>query len=167
MKQALIISINKDRKVEKIRKKYVKDYKKFKPHISLVYTFEVNNQEELKTHIKNSIKNIKPFELTLQGLRKSAKDYYLYLLVKKGRKQITQLYKNLNSGILKNFKNKDMPVYIPHISLGVFNSKKEIDESIKKIRKENPRIEMKASFVQLLTLNKDNSIKLVKRFKLK
>ena len=166
MKQDLIISINKNKTVEKIRKEYFRDYKKFKPHITLVYNFEIDNQKQLNKYIIDSIKNIKPFELTLQGLKKSAKEYYLYLLVKKGRKQVKQLYKNLNSDILKNFKNKDMPVYIPHITLGVFNSKREIDNAVKDIQLINPKLEMKVSSIQLLTLNRDDLIKSIKRFKL-
>lgn len=167
MKQVLVILIKKSREVEEIRKSYLKDYKKFKPHITLVYPFKIKDQRSLNEHIENSLQKLKPFELTLEGLKKSAKEYYLYLLVKEGKKELMHLYKNLNSGILKNFKNKDMPVYIPHITLGIFDSKDEINNAIKKIERLKLRSEMKVTKIELLTLNSDNSIKKIEEFKLK
>jgi len=167
VKQAIVILLKPNKGVEDIRRKYVPNFGRFKPHLTLVYTFEDISQKQLNEHIKNSIKNIKPFEITLEGLKKSAKEYYLYLLVKKGKGEIVQLYKTLNTGILKYFKNKDMPRYIPHISLGVFKTKKQIDRAIKEIEKEDLKINYFINEIQLLTLKKDYSIKNIKRFKLK
>jgi len=136
------------------------------PHITLVYLFEIENQKELYTHIQESIKNIKSFDLSLCGLKKSAKEYYLYLLVDKGKDKITKLYQKLNSGILKDFKNKDMPKYIPHLSLGVFETKKEIGIAISEIKKEEICFETTINSIQLLTIDKDHSLKSTKNFKL-
>lgn len=166
MNQAIVILLKKDKKIEQIRKKYVLNYPKFKPHITLVYPFEVKDQDKLYGHIKRSVKGIKPFDLSLCGLKKSVKDYYLYFLVDKGKNKTIKLYKKLNSGILKNFKNKDMPRYIPHLSLGIFKTKKEIDNAVIKIKKENVCFETTVSSIQLLTIDKTHSLKSVKNFKL-
>tara|TARA_Y100000034_G_C6896509_1_gene413442 strand:- start:1704 stop:2204 length:501 start_codon:yes stop_codon:yes gene_type:complete len=166
MKQVITILLRPNKKIEEIRKKSGINTKKFKPHINIIYPFELKDQKRLFKHIKESIKNIKKFRLTLKGLKKSTKEYYLYLLVDKGKKQTRRLYNQLHKGILKDFKNKDMPKYIPHLSLGNFKSKKEIDKAIKEIKKENIYFETKISSVQLLTLNKDSSLKSVKNFKL-
>jgi len=166
MKQAIAILLKEDKNIEKIRKKYVPNYKKFKPHITLVYDFKINNQKQLNEHIKNSIKGIKQFKLSLESLKKSTKGYYLYLLVKKGKKEIIKLYKKLNSRILKGFKNKDMPKFVPHITIGLFETKKEINRAIKEIKKENIKFKTKINYIDLLNLDKNDKIKSIKRFKL-
>ena len=142
-------------------------YNKIKPHLTLVYPFEVSNQEKLKEHINNSIKEIKPFKLVLNGLQKSAKEYYLYLLVDEGKKEIIKLYKNLNSGILSEFKNKDMPTYIPHLTLDVFKTEEEINKAIKDIEEKDLRFEVIVKSIQLLTLNNDLTINKKEDFKLR
>lgn len=140
---------------------------KIKPHINLVYPFEVSNQKKLENHIKNSIKDIFAFNLIMGGLQKSAKEYYLYLLVKKGKEEVMNLYKRLNSGILSSFKNLDMPEYIPHITLGVFNSEKEINKAYRNPKLRRIKFTQKIKQIDLVTFEKDNSQKSIKSFKLK
>lgn len=166
MKKVLVIFI-KNKRIDKIRKIFDPRFKDFKSHISLVYPFYVSDKKQLDKHIRDSIKKLKPFHIVLNGLKKSAKEYYLYLLIKKGNSHIKLLYKNFNSGILKNFKNKDMPKYIPHVSLGVFKNKIEINNAIKEIKKEKLKVECTVDKISLLTLRKNHSIKSVKNFKLK
>jgi 2'-5' RNA ligase len=166
MKQAIVLLLKKDSKLERVRGKYNKESHKYKPHITLVYPFEVESQHELKKHIQKSLENFKPINLRLKGLKKSKKGYYLYLLIDKGKEEIIQIYKKLNSGLLKDFKNKDMPTYIPHLSLGVFKNKKEIDNAIKEVSKLNLSFNYKINSIQLLNLNKDHSLGKVTNFKL-
>jgi 2'-5' RNA ligase len=166
MKQAIVIFLRKDAKVESVRKKYVPHYNKFKPPVSLVYEFNNVNQNKLYGHIKKSISDIKAFNIALDGLKKSAKDYYLYLAVGKNKDKLILLHKRLNLGLLRNFKNKDMPKYIPHITLGIFNSKKEIETAIKEIKKENLQVKYFVDSIQLITLNGDDALKTVKTFAL-
>ena len=59
MKQAIVILLKKDRKIEKVRKD-----KKYRPHITLVYVFQNKDQKELIQHIKEAIKGIKSFNLS-------------------------------------------------------------------------------------------------------
>jgi len=167
MEQVINIILQRNKKIDKIRAKYDKNYKKLKPHINLIYPFEEINQKELYRHIKKSIEEIKSFKLVLKGLKKSSKGYYLYLLVDKGKYEVMKLYKNLSKGLLKNIKNKDMPQYIPHLSLGVFRNKEEIDKVVNELRKENLKIEYVVNEINLLTLNKNLTIKSGRKFKLK
>ncbi len=167
MEQTIIILLKKNKKIEEVRRRYNPDSHKLKPHISLVYPFKDINQEKLYEHIQNSIKSIKPFKINLKGLKKSAKEYYLYLLVDKGTSNILRLYKSLNKDLLKDFKNKDMPRYIPHLSLGIFRNKKDIDRVINKLKKEKLKAEYIINEIYLLNLNKDLRIKSIKKFKLK
>jgi 2'-5' RNA ligase len=142
-------------------------YKKRKPHITLVYPFEIKNQKDLEKHIKKSIENIRSFKITLKGFKKSKKGYYLALAIDQGKSQIMEIYRNLNSRILKDFKNPKIPRYVPHMTLGKFKSKKEIDKIIKNLKPQNLEFSTKINSVQLLTVRKDESIKSIKNFKLK
>lgn len=141
-------------------------YKNHKPHITLVYPFEIKNQKDLEKHIKKSIENIKPFKITLKGFHKSKKEYYLALAIYQGKSQIMGMYRNLNSGILKNFKNPKIPRYVPHMTLGKFKSKKERDKIIKDLKAQNLEFSTKINSIQLITIRKDESIKSTKSFKL-
>jgi len=166
VKQAIVIFVN-NKKVNYIRKKYDSGFKKYRSHISLVYNFNISNQRELFVHIQKSIKGIKPFNIKLKGLGKSAKEYYLYLLINKNKSIIMKLYKKLNLGLLSGFENKNLPKYIPHVTLGIFNSRKDIDEASNSLEKDRLGVNMVISKISLLTLNPDNSIKSIKNFKLK
>lgn len=164
MNQAIVLLLDLNKKIEDIRKKYHPDYEKFKPHLTLVYPFEFNDQAVLSEHIKKSIKYFSPFKISLRGLKRSVKDFYLYLLVEEGKDILLNLYSELNSRILSDFKNKDLPVFIPHLSLGIFDSAEEIDNVIEDIKKEDLCFETKVDSLQLLSLNKDSSISSVKNF---
>lgn len=164
MKQAIVILI-KNQVIEKIRMKYDPQATKIQPHITLAFPFENINQVELYAHVRDSIKKIKKFKLVLKGVKASPKKYYLYLLVKKGKKEILGINKNLYSKLLTKWLRKDIP-YIPHLTLGVFKSKQEIDNAIEKLEKEGLEFNFEISSIQLITLNQDISIKSVKNFSL-
>jgi len=165
-KQAIVILLKQYKEIQKIRRKYDPGYEKYSPHITLASPFENINQNRLKEHIKDSIKNIKVFKLELQSLRKSPKEFYLYLLIKKGNDKIVKIHKNLYSKLLGKWLRRDIP-YIPHVTLGVFKTKEQIDSAIKELREQKIEIKVTIDFICLLTLKKDYSIKSIKRFKLK
>ena len=71
MKQAIIILLKKNPVIELIRKKYVPGYDKYEPHISLVYSFDVSNQDMLIKHIKSSVSDFSPFRLVMKGFEKA------------------------------------------------------------------------------------------------
>ena len=159
MKKVLTIFLEKDEKIEKIRKKYLPNYKKFEPHITLVYPFEFEDQDKLKDHISESLKDFEPFEISLEGLQKSAKGYYLYLLVKKGKEKILSLHEKLNGGVLDTFRNPDMPKYLAHLSIGVFENEEQREKAIEEISKMNIQFEMKINSIQFLTMDENHSLK--------
>jgi len=167
MKQVLTIFLEKNEKIEQIRKRYVLNYEKFEPHITLVYPFEFKNQDKLKEHISESLIDFEPFIISLGGLQKSTKGYYLYILIDKGKEKIVSLHKKLNGGILDNFRNPDMPKYIAHLSIGVFESEDEREKAIDEVSKMNIKFETKINSIQLLTIGEDHSPKSKEDFYLK
>jgi|APSaa5957512622_1039677.scaffolds.fasta_scaffold02972_3 2'-5' RNA ligase len=138
MKQVIIIPI-KNKQLEKIVAS---------PHITLVYPFSINKKKLLE-YIKETINKTKKFKIILKGHQKSAKEYYLYLLISSGKRKVMSLYKKFNSGPLKGFKNPDMPKYIPHVSLGNFKTKKEFNEFKKEIEKKNLKITLEVDQILL------------------
>jgi len=165
MKQAIVILLGKSKEIELIRKKYDPFYKKIENHISLVFPFENVNQKVLSEHINKSISGIKPFKLALRGIKKSQKDFYLYLLADKGKKTILKLHKHFYSSFLAKWLKKDIP-YIPHLTLGIFKTKTQIDNAVKELKNKKIRFDAKIDSIYLLTLKKDLSIKSLKRFRL-
>jgi len=166
MKQAIVIFPERNKEIELIRKKYDPFYKKFRMHITLVFPFKYIDQNQLNEHIKKSILGIKSFKLVLNGVKKSPKEYYLYFIVKTGNKSILAIHKRLYSHLLTKWLRKDIP-YIPHITLGVFKTKAQINKALEKLKNKNLKLETVVDRIYLLNLKKDLSLKSFKRFKFK
>jgi len=79
---------------------------------------------------------------------------------------LIDLYKKLNSGILAGFENKELSIYLPHVTLGVFESNEEMNEALAKLREQNLSYLIEVDAINLLTLNSDDSVKEIKVFKL-
>ena len=156
MRKLLAILLDKDEEIESVRKNYVPNHDKYEPHITLVYPFEFDNEAKLKDHIAKSLKGFKPFSISLEGLQKSAKEFYLYLLVKDGKDKVLDLKRKLNGELLSRFKNLDMPRYIPHLTIGVFESEKQIEKAIENVPK--IKFESKVSSIALLTIDDNDSL---------
>jgi len=163
MKQSIVIPI-KSIRIDKLRKKYDPYFSKIKTHVTLVYPFEVEDQNKLIEHINYCLEKIESFEITFHKLRKSKN--FLVLDVERNREKLLRLYKLLNSGILSGFENKELSIYLPHITLGIFNSNPELMEAIKGLRGRNLDFRVDVKGITLLTLNEDNSIKTEKSFNL-
>lgn len=168
----LITLLIKNKEITLLRKKYDPSYnKKFRNHLNLVYSFSGINKKVLYNHIKKSIEGIKPFKVTFNKFWKFKNNKYIYIISDNGLNKFMNLYKKLNSGILSNFKNKDipkhMPRYIPHVTLTYLDSIKETNNLFSQLKREKINFEVKIDSVQLITLNKNNLIKSVKNFKLR
>ena len=131
--QAILILFTLDSRIEELRKKYYPDYDKYKPHITLVYEFAVDDQDALRDHIRKTVDPAKPFTMSLHGLKKSDKGNYLYLLVERGKEECVALYASLNRAILAGFDNKNIPFYHPHMTLGIFKTEEDLNDAMKAI----------------------------------
>lgn len=166
MNQSIVILLEKDQKLEKIRAKYLPKEHRFEPHITLVYPFKDVEQEKLHKHITGAVNQIGPFELSLHGLKKSTYDYYVYLLVDKGKDELEKLYNLLNKGILSGFKNKYMPHFIPHVTVGILENEQERGEVMEEIEEQKINLKIKAESIQLITFDEKHSLKKVEDFSL-
>jgi 2'-5' RNA ligase len=164
MKQVINIII-KNKRLEILRKRYNPPFKKIPAHITLVYPFEVSDQEKLIVHIENCLKGINPFEITLQKVRKSGN--YLVLDVVKNKTLLLNLYKKLNSELLSGFENKELSLYLPHITLGLFDNIQELMQAINSLRQQNLSYRIEVEKISLLTLDSKDSIISRRDFKLR
>lgn len=158
MKQVINIPLGPISEVDEVRQRYDPGFPKVENHITLVYPFEVYSRDDLIRHISRALRGFQSFEITLSGLKKSAKDYYLYLLVDKGKEEVVKLHERLNSGLLKGVKNEDMPMYIPHITLGIFDSEEEIDNAVKEISQKEIYFKLDIREVELLSFEGGKSV---------
>ena len=164
MKQVINILISNPR-IDILRKKYDKVFKKIKTHVTLVYPFEVKDQAKLQEHIEYCLSGIEPFEITFEKFRKSGN--YLVLDVGRNQDKLLDLYKKLNSGILSGFENKDISIYLPHITMGLFDSNEELMKALGEMRQRGSNFRITVDKISLLTLNDDETAKEIKNFELK
>ncbi len=155
----------KSKRLDILRKKYDPLYKKYKTHITLVYPFQVEDQEKLVQHIESCIQGIEPFDITLQKCRKSGN--YLVLDVARTKELLLKLYKKLNSGILSGFENKELSIYLPHVTLGFFENVSDLMPALNNLRQQNLDFRVDIDHIDLLTLKEDDSVKEIRHFPLK
>ncbi len=107
-------------KIDRFRRKYDPHVDLIQPHITLVFPIGDKNinKAALEKHIKDILKDEKPFKIHLQGLDKSW-DHWLNLTLKEGDDEVIALHNKLYTGILVPFFRKDLG-YIPHIGIGLF-----------------------------------------------
>ena len=166
MEQVIIINIKNKKEINKLRKKYDPNYKKYLPHLTLIYRFKKLPKQIIQEHIKKSIKGIKSFEVVFKGYSKSSIGLYLHLNIKKGKEKVMKLHKSLKTGPLRAVKNPKMLRYVPHLSLGYCYNKNQLKKVIKSLPKDL-EVREKVNSVYLLTIDKKRKIKTKKRFLLK
>lgn len=104
-------------KIQKIRNKYDKLAHLIPPHITIVFPFfdEMDNQELIEK-LSSLLKNFSPFNVTFSGVSLSD-DNYIFLNCIKGNKTLIKLHNEIYEKILPSHLKKSI-TYIPHITLG-------------------------------------------------
>lgn len=105
--------------IDEIRAKYDPLAKLVRPHITIVFPFEMEiTNDELSMILENRLRDIKSFEIEMQGFSKCEDRFgnYLFLNVVKGTEIITQLHDLLYSNEFGEF---DLGIpYMPHMTVG-------------------------------------------------
>jgi 2'-5' RNA ligase len=164
MKQVINILIRNPR-IEILRKKYDHVFTKVKTHLTLVYPFEVEDQAKLTEHIEYCLQGVEPFEIVFEKFRKSSN--YLVLDAGKNQEKLLNLNKKLNTGILAGFENKELSIYLPHITMGAFDSHEDLMKVLNELRVRGSNFRVMVSKISLMTLNEDGSAKEIRNFALK
>lgn len=127
--------------INDIREKYDPLANLVLPHITLVFPFDSElTNEELKLHLKRSLRDIQPFKIELAGFSKQEDRYgnYLFLNVVQGADIIKNIHNMLYNDKLKQFYtgNDD---YIPHMTVGKLSSVELLDKAFEDVSRHNDK----------------------------
>jgi 2'-5' RNA ligase len=91
------------------------------------------------------LREISPFTLRLQGVTGNGGEY-LFLNVKQGNDEIIRIHDLLYTGILKEYYFREVS-FIPHITIGRLQSKKDFRQALLQTRKVDSTFETKINSV--------------------
>ncbi len=110
--------------INQIRQKYDPTFGVIDPHITILFPVpESVGEKNLIQHLKHVLEKWSPFPIHIRGLTKSW-DHWLFLTLQRGNSKVTQLYRDLYSNFLEQYRRTDIE-FIPHIGLGLFVKHKE------------------------------------------
>ncbi len=144
-----------------IRRKYNPLTDLVLPHITLVFPFnsELTN-EELNLYIKESLSDIQPFEIKLEGFSKEEGKYgnYLFLNVVQGMDVIKSIHDKLYKDKLKEFNSGND--YIPHMTVGKVFSRELLDKAFDEVNTCNEKFctVVKKVSVEMIGKNEESII---------
>lgn len=132
--------------IDGIRKKYDPLANLVRPHITIVFPFEMDiTNDELSIIIENRFRDIESFEIEMHGFSKCENKFgnYLFLNVINGTEIITQLHDLLYSHEFSSF---DLGIpYIPHMTVGKLRTVDELNGAYDSVK------ENKTSFKSNIT----------------
>lgn len=149
--------------IDEIRDRYDPLAKLVRPHITLVFPFESEiTNDEVEEKLASSLKDVKPFELTLHGFNKTD-DNYLFLNIEEGKETIEAIHDDLYSN---HFKEYYLPLpYIPHMTVGKLNNEQELKDAYEYVKNidANFKTTVKKISVEMIGEHEESIIVLEKR----
>lgn len=128
--------------IDSIREKYDPLARLVRPHITIVFPFELEmTNEELSNILDVRLKGINPFTIELQGFSKSDNAFgnYLFLNMVKGQDVIKYMHKVLYSDEFSCVDSNDE--YIPHITVGKLDSIEKLICAYEDVQKIDSKIQ--------------------------
>jgi 2'-5' RNA ligase len=155
--------------IDDIRKQYDPLHNLVRPHVTLVFPFKSNlTREQLKEHIKNSIKVMSSFKLKLQGIS-GENGGYLFLNVVEGREPLVELHRRLYQGILERYYPGFLleSAYSPHMTVGRIHNQLELNKAVDDYRSMNVIFEedVQEISVEIIDENENSVIEMIIKFK--
>lgn len=148
-------------KIEELREKYDPLYNCIGPHITIVFPFESDiKKDELEVHVRQTLKDIKPFKLKLRYVTGSTENY-LFLNTKEGNDRIIEMHDKLYTGILEEFLCRKI-TYVPHITVGKIEDNEKFEIALRETEKVEDIFEtiVKNVSVELIDENENSNIEL-------
>lgn len=148
--------------INELRKKYDPLRDNVPPHITLVFPFASDiEKDELKRHVINSIKGIKPFPIRLQGIS-GEEGNFLFLNVQEGKNEFVELHNKLYTKILKKYFPEFLTKvdYLPHLTVGRIADNEEFTQAIEDTKNFNYSFEtiVDKISVEIIAENDDSII---------
>ena len=152
--------------IDDIRGKYDPLASHVRPHITLVFPFVSDiSSRDLKDHLGKVLSEIKPFQITMQGITPVQHfGNYLFLEITSGRDEITDIHKRLYSDLLEPIHPDWLKSgnYYPHMTIGKLAKEEEYKSAIEDVRDMNDvfnTIVEKVS-VEIIDENEDSLIEM-------
>src|ERR1051325_10646116 len=96
-------------RINRLRRKYDPQFDLIAPHITVMFPVpESIGKHRLLSHIESVLPHWKPFPIHWKGLRKSW-DEYLFLVLEGGEAEVIRLHDDLYTGLLSEYRSKDIP----------------------------------------------------------
>lgn len=117
--------------IDEIRAKYDPLADKVLPHITLVFPFKSDlSTKEIEKWLDTALRDIRPFELELQGISRQEDRFgnYLFLDIKKGIDKVKEMHEYLMATTKFNYP------YNPHMTIGKFETKDELDMAYNELK---------------------------------
>lgn len=154
--------------IDAIRSEYDPLSKLVRPHITLVFPFDLElSDEELSIFLDNRLCGVRPFTISLQGISRYEDKYgnYLLLDVNEGNDQLSDIHCKLCTGELKKLNSGSM--YIPHMTIGKLKTLEDLSRAYDKVK--GLEVEFKtvidAICVEVIGENEESTIIIEKRLK--
>ncbi|MGN0642481.1 MAG: 2'-5' RNA ligase family protein [Huintestinicola sp.] len=121
--------------IDNIREKYDPLAKLVRPHITIVFPFDIEISNDDLSHILDTrLAGIEPFEIELQGFEKCEDRFgnYLFLNVRKGAEHISYIHDAL---YCNEFRICDLGLqYIPHMTVGKLSNVEQLNKAYEDIK---------------------------------
>ncbi len=121
--------------IDLIRKKYDPLANLVRPHITIVFPFDLEVSNDDLSHILDTrLDGIAPFEIELQGFHKCEDRFgnYLFLDMVKGSDMVTSIHDALYNNEFRNC-NFALP-YVPHITVGKLSNIDALNKAYEDIK---------------------------------
>ena len=121
--------------IESIRMKYDPLAKLVRPHITIVFPFELDmSNDEIACILENHVEKLSPFEVKFKGFSKCVNKFGNSLLLNmvEGREQIIQLHDALYGNEF-NLLDSGFP-YEPHITVGNLTTVEELENAYEDVK---------------------------------
>lgn len=108
-----------------------------RPHITLVFPFEIDmSNEELSSVIDNRLSDIRPFELELHGFSRHSDGYgnYLFLDLTKGQDAVTRIHDIFYANEFKECNRTYNGAFIPHMTVGKVETPLILNEAYEEVK---------------------------------
>lgn len=153
--------------IDGIRTKYDPLVDLVRPHITIVFPFELAvSNEELSVILENRLSRVKPFEIEMHGFSKCEDRFgnYLFLNMTKGAESIIRLHDLLYKN---EFSQLDMGIpYTPHITVGKLSTVEELNEAYNYVKGINAKFTCKVDklSVEMIGENEESIIVIERTF---
>lgn len=144
------------------RKTYDPLYEAIQPHITIVFPFESNLENDvLISRIKKAISGVKHFSIQLSGFstHHSPDGFYIFLDLLHGKKEIMDLHQSLYRDL--QFNEDPQYIYNPHVTIGRFLSENEMTNAYRKLSTTNLSIYQEIQYITLEMIGKNEESNII------